>query len=206
MSNESEDASTTMSQDATGPLRHFRMGRREMLQSLAVGAGAAVFGGSALAAGHAHHPGGMGAGAAPVPTDAESSTATLLFLDQHAFDTLTLLGEQIVPGSRAAQIPAFLDRLLSVESTETQKRFTQSLGAFERVARDTHGKPWKMLTDTEATVLLTKMSTVPGDDVLRRSFDALKSAVAESYYSSEAGMKELGWNKGITFAPPPVCA
>jgi Gluconate 2-dehydrogenase subunit 3 len=206
MSHEGQDASTTILEDATGPLRHFRMGRRAMLQSLAMGAGAAVFGGTALAADHAHHPGGMAAGAAPVATDAASSNATLLFLDQHAFDTLTLLGEQIVPGSRAAQVPAFLDRLLSVESTETQKRFTQALGAFEGVARDAHGKPWKMLTGTEATVLLTRMSTLPGDDVLRRSFDALKSAVAESYYSSEVGMKELGWNKSITFTPPPVCS
>jgi Gluconate 2-dehydrogenase subunit 3 len=207
MSHESQDASTTMSEDATGPLRHFRMDRRAMLQSLAMGAGAAVFGGStALASGHAHHPGGMASGAAAVPTDAASSTSTLLFLDQHAFDTLSQLGEQIVPGSRAAQVPAFLDRLLFVESTETQKRFMQALGAFERVARDAHGKPWKMLTDTEATVLLTKMSALPGDDVLRRSFDALKSAVAESYYASEAGMKELGWNKSVVFAPPPVCS
>ena len=205
MSHESQDASTTMPQDATGPLRHF-MGRRAMLQSLAMGAGAAMFGDTAFAAGHTHDGGGTAAGAAAVPTDAASSTSTLLFLDQHAFDTLTLLGQQIVPGSRAAQVPAFLDRLLFVESTETQKRFTQALGAFEHVARDAHSKPWKMLTDTEATVLLTKMSALPGDDVLRRSFDALKSAVAESYYSSEAGMKELGWNKSVVFAPPPVCS
>ena len=205
MSHENQEASTTMPQEATGPLRHFRVGRRALLQSLAMGAGAAVFGGTALAAGHAPHPGGMAAGAAAKPTDDASSTSTLLFLDQHAFDTLSLLGEQIVPGSRAAQVPAFLDRLLFVESTETQKRFTQALGAFEHVARDAHSKPWKMLTNTEATVLLTKMSALPGDDVLRRSFDALKSAVAESYYSSEAGMKELGWNKSVVFAPPPVC-
>lgn len=206
MSNESQDASTTNSQDATGPMRHFRMSRRAVLQSLAAGAGTAMFGGSAFAAAHVHHPGGMAADAAALSLDAASSASTLLFLDQHAFDTLSLLGEQIVPGSRAAQIPAFLDRLLFVESTETQKRFSQTLGAFERVARDTHGKPWKMLTDTEATELLTKLSTLPGDDVLRRSFDALKSTVAESYYASAAGMKELGWNKSITFATPPVCS
>jgi hypothetical protein len=205
MSHESHEASTTMPEDATGPLRHF-MGRRAMLQTLAMGAGAAMLGDTALASGHTHHAGGSAAGAAPAPTDPAASDSTLLFLDQHAFDTLTLLGEQIVPGSGAAQVPAFLDRLLSVESTETQKRFTQALGAFERVAREAHGKPWKTLTDTEATALLTKLSTLPGDDVLRRSFEALKSAVAESYYASEAGMKELGWNKGITFAPPPVCS
>jgi Gluconate 2-dehydrogenase subunit 3 len=207
MSHDTPDASTSMSQDETGPLRHFRMGRRTMLQSLAMGAGAAMFGGSAFAEGHHHHhSSGPAAGTGAVPANGGSSAAALLFLDQHAFDTLSQLGEQIVPGSRAAQVPEFLDRLLSVESIETQQRFTQALGAFERVARETHGKPWKLLTATEATTLLTKMSAAPGDDVLRRSFDALKSAVAESYYASEAGMKELGWNKGIVFAPPPACS
>lgn len=201
MSNDTPDASTTDAQDATGPLRHFRMGRRALLQSLAMGAGTAMLGGSAFAAGHTHDHGGTAAGS----VDA-SAPSTLLFLDQHAFDTLSLLAEQIVPGSRAAQVPTFLDRLLSVESTETQKRFTSALGAFERVARDAHRKPWKMLTGAEATALLTKMSTLPTDDPQRRAFDALKSAVAESYYATEAGMKELGWNKSIVFSPPPVCS
>lgn len=207
MSHETPDASTTMPEDATGPLRHFRMGRRAMLQSLALGAGAAMFGDTALAAGHAHdHGGGSAAGAAAVPAGAAPSDATLLFLDQHAFDTLSQLAEQIVPGSRTAQVPAFLDRLLSVESTETQKRFMQALGAFEGAARTAHGKPWKALKDAEATALLTRLSTLPGDDVLRRSFDRLKSTVAETYYASEAGMTELGWNKGVAFAPPAGCA
>jgi Gluconate 2-dehydrogenase subunit 3 len=206
MSHDTPDASTSMSQDETGPLRHFRMGRRTMLQSLAMGAGAAMFGGSAFAEGHHHHhSSGPAAGTGAVPANGASSAAALLFLDQHAFDTLSQLSEQIVPGSRAAQVPEFLDRLLSVESTETQKRFTQALGAFERVARDTHGKPWKQITGAEATALLTRMSTLPGADVLRRSFEAIKSTVSESYYATEAGMKELGWNKGVAFAPPPVC-
>ena len=87
-----------------------------------------------------------------------------LFLDKHAFDTLAILGEQIVPGSRAAKVPEFLDRLLAVESTDTQKRFIQAIGAFERQAREAHGKPWKSLTAAEATALLTKMSEAPGSD------------------------------------------
>lgn len=188
--------------EQSGPLRHFRIGRRAVLTSLATGVGAAVFVSPASAA-HVHQ-----AAAAATPAAAASAASgesTLLFFDQHAFDTLTMLSEQIVPGSRAVAVPEFLDRLLAVESTETQKRFTQALGAFEGAARAAHGTPWKSLTAEQANALLTKISTQPDSDPSRSAFDALKGAIAETYYSSETGMKELGWDGSVTFAPPSPC-
>lgn len=183
--------------EQSGPLRHFRIGRRAVLQSLASGVGAAVFASPAAAA-HLH----ASAAAAAVPAKAGDPRA---FLDQHAFDTLTSLAEQVVPGSRAAEVPAFLDWLLAVESTETQKRFMQALGAFEREARAAHGAPWKALTEEQAMALLAKVSAQPSSDPSRLAFDSLKGAVADSYFSTEAGMKELGWDGSVTFAPPGVC-
>lgn len=186
--------------DDSGPLRHFRIGRRTVLQSLATGMGAAVFASSASA--HVHHA----AAAAAKPAEAAAvGEATRLFLDDHAFDTLSLLSEQIVPGSRAAQVPEFLDRLLAVESTATQKRFIQALGAFEREAREAHGKPWKSLTAEQAAASLTKLSAMPDGDERRGPFDAIKRSVAETYYSTEPGMKELGYNGNIAFTPPAAC-
>jgi len=185
-----------------GPLRHFRVGRRAVLQTLAGGVGAAVLVSQASA--QAHHA------ASPVAKPADTAATAgaesgLLFLDRHAFDTLAILSEQIVPGSRAAQVPEFLDRLLAVESTETQQRFTQALGAFEREARAAHGMPWKALTAEQATALLTKISTLAAGEAMRNVFDGVKGAVAESYFASEAGMKELGWNGGVAFASPAAC-
>jgi Gluconate 2-dehydrogenase subunit 3 len=186
---------------AAGPLRHFRIDRRTVLQSLATGVGATVFAARASAA-HVHPV----AAVAATPATATDAKSALLFLDQHAFDTLAILAEQIVPGSRAAKVPEFLDQLLAVESLDTQKRFTQALGAFEREARAAHAVPWKTLADTQAAALLTKISTQPASEPARQAFDAVKGAVAETYYSSEAGLKELGWNGGVAFAPPSVCA
>jgi hypothetical protein len=102
-------------------------------------------------------------------------------------------------------VPEFLDRLLAVETTETQQRFAQAIGAFEREARAAHGMPWKALNAPQATALLTKISQQPDSAVSRQAFDGIKGAVAETYYSSEVGMKELGWNGGVAFAPPAVC-
>lgn len=185
----------------SGPLRHFRMGRRAMLQSLATGVGVAAFGSTASAA---HHHGAAAAAASAEPAAVAGATAHV-FLDEHAFDTLAALSQQIVPGSRDAGVPQFLDRLLEVESIETQKHFIQGLGTFELEARAAHGVSWKSLTADQATALLSKVSTQPATEPSRRAFDDLKRAVAESYYSTEAGMKELGWDGSITFAPPAIC-
>ena len=203
MSHVSDEPIAAVPESGTGPLRHFRIGRRAVLQSLATGVGAAAF---ALPATAAHVHQAAAAVANPANPDATTTAASsLLFLAHHAFDTLNILSEQIVPGSRAAAVPEFLDRLLAVESTDTQKRAMQALGAFEREARSAHGKPWKALTAEEATALLTKISTLPGEDATRHAFDGIKGAVAETYYSTEAGMKELGWNGSVAFAPPAAC-
>jgi hypothetical protein len=186
--------------DVSEPLRHFRIGRRAVLQSLATGVGAVALAAPAAAA-HVHQA------AATAPADAASAAgaSSRVFLDEHSFDTLGSLSEQIVPGSRAAAVPQFLDRLLAVESLDTQKRFTQAIGAFEREARDAHGKPWKALTAEQATALLTRISSQPEVDASRAAFDDLKGAIADAYYSTEAGRLELGWDRNVAYAPPPVC-
>jgi hypothetical protein len=183
-----------------GPLRSFAFGRRAVLQSLATGVGAAVL--ASPAAAHVHQ---AAAPAAAKPAARAGAAPALAFLDKHAFDTLAILGEQIVPGSRAAKVPEFLDRLLAVESTDTQKRFTQAIGAFERQARDAHGKPWKSLAPAEATAILAKMSEAPGTEGTRRAFETIKGGVAETYFATEAGLKELGWNRSVMFASPIAC-
>jgi len=161
MNDEVRNESTEGSDSGQGPLRHFRIGRRHVLQSLATCV--AVGFASRAPAAHVHQ-------AAAVATDnAATADSGLLFLDQHSFDTLAILGEQIVPGSRATQVPEFLDRLLAVESFETQQQFMQALGAFEREARDAHGVPWKSLTAEQATALLTKISTQPDSDRSRQA-------------------------------------
>ena len=154
------------------PLRHFRFGRRTVLQSLATGVGAMVFAARASAE-HVHQ-----VAAVPVNPSGPAMTGTaelgLQFLDRHAFDTLALLSEQIVPGSRAAAVPEFLDRLLAVESTDTQKSFMQALGAFEAEARAANGVAWKALTPDQATALLTKISSQLDSDPSRHAFDRIK--------------------------------
>jgi len=185
-----------------GPLRGGVFGRRAVLQSLATGVGAAVL--ATPAAAHVHQAAAPAA-AKPAAAAAKPATTALVFFDRHAFETLAVIGEQIVPGSRAAKVPEFLDRLVAVESTDTQKRVVQAIGAFEREAREAHGTSWRKLTAPQATAILTKMSQAPASDATRRAFELIKGGVAETYFSTEVGLKELGWNGSVMFASPIAC-
>ena len=212
MSDDVRDEALPVSPDAAepsmsvdGPLRSGVFGRRAVLQSLATGVGAAILATPASAHVHQATPGAKPAAPAAGAAARPGAAPALVFLDKHAFDTLAVLGEQIVPGSRAAKVPEFLDRLLAVESLETQKRFVQAIGAFEREAREAHGKPWKSLTAAQATAILTRVSDAGTAEGARRAFETIKGGVAETYFATEAGLKELGWNRSVMFASPLAC-
>jgi len=179
------------------------LGRRALLQSLASGVGMAVLATPAVA--HVHQAAAAAAKPAAASARAAASTA-LVFLDRHAFDTLAMLADQIVPGAKAAKVPEFLDRLLAVETTETQKRFVQAIGAFEREARTAHRRAWKALTPAQSTAILETMSKAPATEGARRAFEVVKSGVADTFFATQAGMKELGWNGGVMFATPVACS
>ena len=151
------------------------------------------------------------------------------FLDRHQFETLQSLAELIVPGAARARASEFVDQLLAVDSQDDQRRFVSALGAFEAQARQRSGKPWTGLTDTEQMAILTEASTMAsgtpaqkpwtrGEPILpppatppafpttlRDQFDLLKGWIAGAYYSSEIGMKELGWTGHVFFDTFPGC-
>jgi hypothetical protein len=140
------------------------------------------------------------------------------FLDAHLFDTLQTLAERIVPGSIKASSGPFIDQLLTVATPEEQRAFLQALGAFEQLARSRAQAPWARLTDAQQHDLLTLASTeksgTPSDTrgglraahlTIRDHFENLKGWIVGAYYSSEPGMRELGWTGNFFFPAFPGC-
>lgn len=151
------------------------------------------------------------------------------FLDFHQFVTLQSLAERIVPGATGARASEFIDQLLAVDSQDDRRRFLSALGAFEGQALRRSGRPWKELTEAEQTAILTDASAMapgtpsekpwtrgqpivppaaPADSApvtLRDHFDLLKGWIAGAYYSTEIGMKELGWTGNMFFESFPGC-
>jgi hypothetical protein len=205
--------------------------RREMLQALiaSVGAGAVVPG---LAAQHPfnHHLADpLTIDQADAKTKTRAGAYKPEFLDQHQFDTLASLAERIVPGSAKAKVSEFVDQLLAVDAPEDQRSFLNALGAMEGKVLAHGKKPWKQLTQADQIAILTEVSAMasgrpperswtqgdpiatgrePGPPVtftLRDHFDLLKGWVAGAYYSTEMGMRELGWTGKLAHQEYPGC-
>ncbi len=197
--------------------------RREILQGLLVGVGASS---SLPALAHAHpmqahlkDPAKVAAAGAK----AKAPLATPEFLDAHQLETLTSLAERIVPGSTEARVAPFIDQLLAVDTQTSQREFLNVLGVIEGESIARHSHPWLGLTPSQQLELLEAVSTAapakkedggPSDaspaessapPTLRDRFDHLKSWIVGAYYSSEMGMRELGWTGNTFFASFPGC-
>jgi len=203
------------------------LGRREVLQGLmgVAGAGLAL---PAVAQDHPVHE--HLANAERVATaDKRASVpgAKPIFLAAHQMETLTSLAEAIVPGSTKARVAPFVDQLLAVDTRENQQKFISALGWIDGEATARFQHPWKALTPAQQTEILTAVSTaeeaapphfwVRGEAVIvpaplpkrpptsRDRFDELKGWIAGAYYSSEIGMRELGWTGQTFFSSFPGC-
>jgi Gluconate 2-dehydrogenase subunit 3 len=185
------------------------VGRRQWLQGIlgGVGAGLAIPGLAESHPVHAH----LADQAKVAGADARTVAAGWKpeFLDAYQFETLSSLSERILPGAVKLKADRFIDQLLAVDSQDNQGRFLSALGGLDGEARSRFAKPWKALAEAQQVEILTAASTLaPGGDAgrnLRDHFEEIKGWVVGSYYSTEAGMRELGWTGNQFFTSFPGC-
>ncbi len=181
--------------------------RRSMLQTLLGGVGAGLALPSSVEAQHpVHHHLASAAGVEQAQKKAAVAAYKPEFFDAHQLKTLEVLAEAIVPGSTSARVAPFLDQLIAVESTQNQRAILGALGAFDMAAINAHGKAWKAITAAQQDALLMEASTAEaGTSTLRGPFQNLKGWIAGAYYSSEPGMRELGWTGNVFHQELPGC-
>lgn len=188
--------------------------RRELVRRLMIAGGA----GLSLPGVSAAHPVARHLANHSAVAEAGAQTAKAdwspVFLDQHQSETLDVLGERIIPGSSKAQVNRFIDLLLSVDTQDAQTKFLASLSAFEAESLNRFSRPYKDGTEAEQNEILAFASAAkPGGTAegqshaatIRDHFENVKSWVAGAYYSSEIGMKELGWTGQVMFPSFPGC-
>ena len=180
--------------------------RREALQALLGGVGAGFALTTIVEAQHPVHE-HLASPASVEHAQQKAAVAAYIpeFLDGHQLKTLEVLAEAIVPGSTAARVAPFLDQLLAVESAQSQRRFLGALGAFDMAAIAKHGKGWSSIAASEQDALLRDASTADAKSAMRGHFENVKGWIAGAYYSSESGMRELGWTGNMFFAELPGC-
>ncbi|HXJ93867.1 MAG TPA: gluconate 2-dehydrogenase subunit 3 family protein [Terriglobia bacterium] len=203
------------------------LNRRQVMQRMlgTAGAGLALPG---LATGHPVHSHLMSdstmSAAEAAAADANWEPA---FLDPHQNETLIVLAERIVPNSTTAQVNRFVDLLISVDTQENQKKFLSSLGAFDHEGITRYDQPFKDLNEDRQVEILTAASTAKaggpppenygsrperaakaGEEpvlTMRDHFENVKSWVSGAFYSSEVGMRELGWTGQVVWDSFPGC-
>lgn len=151
---------------------------------------------------------------------AASADWTPKFLSVHQSDTLRAFAERMIPGSSAAGVHRFIDLLLSVDTERDRKRFLAALSVFEAAALERYQQPFVRLTGELQDAILSEASrrepaaprgsglarryqgppsdAEPSGSNLRDHFDYLKGWISGAYYTSEIGMRELGWT-GVSF-------
>jgi hypothetical protein len=199
------------------------IGRRAVLQSLLSGVGASV---ALPMVADAHPMQQHLANQKKVAAADRKATAAAYkpeFLDAHQYATLEAIAERIVPGSTKARVAPFVDQLLAVDATTSQRAFLGAMGAFDMQSIEKFAKPWKSLTAAQQDELLTIASTaqpglkttVPaasgrpavteGAASIYDHFTNLRGWISGAYYSSEIGMRELGWTGEMFFTELPGC-
>jgi hypothetical protein len=180
-----------------------RISRRELAQVLLAGAAAGVASplSSAIHPIHKHllNPALLDSADAKLSATNDSP----LFLSAQQFATLNVLCEAIVPGSRNAQSAIFIDLLLSVDTKTAQQELLVALSAFESASQNKFHSTITALSTSQVHDLLTSLSA--SDSADHKHFNHLKDWIAGAYYSSEIGMRELGWTPDRVFPAFPTC-
>ncbi len=131
------------------------------------------------------------------------------FLSEHQNQTVIVLSDLIIPetdtpGAKTALVNRFLDLLLAAETHDAQQGFLNSLAYIDGEARTRYGNAF-IYIPKESQVEMLEFFAYPnsletwgegktGDDTGHNHFQNLKGWIARIFYSSEAGMKALGWN------------
>jgi hypothetical protein len=202
--------------------------RRQMVQRMLAGMGA----GMALPLVAASHPIHRLLSDDAILSGADAQMASAdwkpLFLNASQNEALVALSEIMVPGSAKAQVNRFIDLLLSVDTPANQKNFSASISAMDDESQKRFGHPFAALKGEQQNELLTTASkedagnsngkdkgSEAGDSEgkhagetrhsLNDHFNNLKGWISGAYYSSETGMRELGWTGEYAFEKYPSC-
>jgi len=144
----------------------------------------------------------------------------LVYLSDHQNETLIALSDVIIPatdspGAKEALVNRYLDLLLSVQPATFQQRFVDGLAFVDSESQKLFGEDFVALSADDQISLLTAwaypeqpdwwIEQENTSDPGQKHFAHLKGMIADAYYGSEIGAKELGWDGEITHGPYQGC-
>ena len=137
--------------------------------------------------------------------EAVEAASSPRFLNSQQYSNLVAIAEAIVPGSTKANVAEFVDLLLSVDAHKNQRDFLQSLEQIDSESQKKFAKSFVALSEAQKSELLSASVGMSGETKPEAAFENLKTWIRGAYYSSEMGMKELGWTPNRFFPQFPGC-
>jgi gluconate 2-dehydrogenase subunit 3-like protein len=163
--------------------------RREWMVQVLRAAGTSVFAAEGFALQHLHPT---------AVSDAANGTWRPAFFSEQQNEALVSLGECIIPGSTAAYCNRVIDLILTLESDKTRRQIVDALAAFDSAAGARQADSFRKLRPQEQAEILTEAASGKGS--LAPHFAVIKEWIADAYWSSQEGMRELGWKGRVAWA------
>jgi hypothetical protein len=202
-----------------------RLTRREVLQRVFAGMGATL---AVPLAAEAHPVLRHLSRLSSMPAADDEVSWSPRFLSAQQNDELIAISDRMVPGAGAAHVNRVIDLLMTVETDETRKLFAAALTALDgQATKQFHSEIAKLSPSQIDEVLtfcaeqepphaehdddapgwkLNQRTPLTAAPNLRDHFENLKGWIVATYCSSEAGLRELGWNDDFYFESPAECA
>lgn len=180
------------------------LSRRDALKGIAVGVGASlpVLNTKALADDHEHQ---HEAHKTAAPAAQKAAAPKFFKADQMAL--IATISELIIPtddhspGAIAAEVPAFIDLMVSESPAETKKLWTDGLAAVDTASQTKNKAAFNKASKEQQIALLTEISKneMKPSTTEEKFFKAIKSMTIDGYYTSEIGIKKELQYKGNTY-------
>jgi hypothetical protein len=179
--------------------------RRDALKGLAgVGASLPVLNTNLLAGVQDHDHGGHGQ-AAKTATKKAPYKAKFFNADQLALvatiSELIIPTDEHSPGAIAAEVPEFIDLMISESTAEIQKAWTDGLAAIDKLSQDKNGATFNKAAKDQQIAILTEISKNEAKPQTQeeRFFRAIKNLTIDGYYTSKVGIHDELQYKGNTY-------
>jgi hypothetical protein len=149
---------------------------------------------------HGNHGQAASAAAKKVPYKAKFFNADQLAL-------VATISELIIPkdehsgGAKDAEVPEFIDLMISESPDETKKTWTDGLAAMDKLSQDKNGAPFNKSTKDQQITILTEISKneAKPQTLEEKFFKTIKNMTIDGYYTSRIGIHDELQYKGNTY-------
>src|SRR5262249_14946286 len=129
------------------------------------------------------------------------------FFNGDQFALVATISELIIPtddhskGAIAAEVPEFIDMMISESPDEIKKTWTDGLAAMDKMSQDKNGASFNKATKDQQIAILAEISKneAKPQSLEEKFFKTIKNITIDGYYTSKIGIHDELQYKGNTY-------